>query len=172
MNKDMLPEKFVFGLLSAGERADAVRARLCDADLDREVENLEMAYSSLAGMAGSIDPPAALKNRVMDAVSRSRDGEAKRIFYHPFASGRWRKLFPGVEIRRIWQGGPKLLRCAPASVIPAHDHDEDEYLTVLVGDFLVDGYRFGLGDHLFSPQGTRHGEGTTQDGCVLLLHYG
>ena len=63
------------------------------------------------------------------------------------------------------------VRCAE-SPDPAHEHLEDEYLAVLAGDFSIEGCRYELGDYLFSPRGTRHEQGTTQSGCLLLLHEG
>lgn len=164
-----LPDQFAIGLLSQKERADILRQRLCDSELDSMIDNVEAALSPLAGMAGCIKPPAGLRNRVLDAVGQARAMDAQGKEYHSFASGAWRKIFPGVDVKYLWACGPKLLRCAPISVIPAHDHSKDEYLAVLAGDFTIEGCRFGLGDCLFSPRGTRHEEGTTESGCMLLL---
>lgn len=164
-----LSDKFAIGLLSPAERADVVRQRQYDPELDRMIDDIEAALSPLAGMAGCTTPPAGLKNRVLNAARLIQTSEAEGKSYFPFASGPWRKIFPGVDVRELWVSGPKLLRCAPISVIPAHHHHHDEYLAVLSGDFTIEGTRFGQGDCLFSPRGTRHDEGTTESGCVLLL---
>lgn len=58
MTDKLLPEQFAIGLLSPRERADATRQRLCDAELDLAITNLEATLSPLAGMAGCIEPPA------------------------------------------------------------------------------------------------------------------
>ncbi|MFO1239701.1 MAG: cupin domain-containing protein [Sphingomonadaceae bacterium] len=166
-----LSDKFAIGLLSPAERADVARQRLYDPELDRMIDDAEAALSPFAGMAGCARPPAGLKDRVLNAVQQVQIGEAEGKHYYPFVSGSWRKIFPGVDMKELWVSGPKLLRCAPISVIPAHHHHHDEYLAVLAGDFTIEGTRFGQGDCLFSPQGTRHNEGTTESGCVLLLHH-
>lgn len=167
-----LSDKFAIGLLSPAERADIARQRLYNPKLDRMIDVAEATLAPLAGMAGCVSPPAGLKSRVLDAARQVQIGETDGKQYYPFVSGSWRKIFPGVEIKQLWVSGPKLLRCAPISVIPAHDHHNDEYLAVLAGDFTIEGTRFGQGDCLFSPRGTRHNEGTTESGCVLLLHEG
>ena len=172
MTDKLLPEQFAIGLLSPRERADATRQRLCDAELDLAINNLEATLSPLAGMAGCIEPPAGLRGRVLNAVSKTHSNEAQGKLHQPFVSGAWRNVFPGVDVKQLWASGPKLLRCAPISAIPAHEHLEDEYLAVLAGDFSIEGCRYELGDYLFSPRGTRHEQGTTQSGCLLLLHEG
>lgn len=164
--------RFAIGALSPGERADVARQRLSDPVLDTMIDEHEAMFAPLAGMAGSIAPPPGLKNRVMAAVRRSGHFEGQGKLLYPFASGNWRNVFPGVDMKRLWAMGPKLMRCAPASVIPAHEHLDDEHLVVLSGDFLLEGRRFCLGDHLWSPRGSQHDVGTTETGCVLMIHEG
>lgn len=167
-----LAARYAIGALSTGERSDAARQRLSDPALDRLIDDDEHMMAPLAAAAGDIVPPPGLKGRVMAAVALAGQFEAHGKFLHPFASGNWRNVFPGVDMKRLWAKGPKLMRCAPVSIIPAHEHAEDEHLVVLSGDFVLEGHRFCLGDHLFSPRGTRHGAGTTETGCVLLIHDG
>jgi hypothetical protein len=172
MTDKTLAARFAMGALSPGERSDAERQRLSDPALDGMIDDCEAIMAPLAGMAGNLAPPPGLKRSVMAAVAQAGRFEAHGKQLHPFASGSWRNVFPGVDMKRLWASGPKLMRCAPVSVIPAHQHFEDEHLVVLSGDFVLEGRRFCLGDHLFSPRGTRHGEGTTETGCVLLIHDG
>ena len=165
-----LAANFAIGALSCGERADVARQRLTDPVLDKQIEEHEAMLAPLAGVVGAMIPPPGMKARVMAAIMRSDDfqRDGKQLF--AFGSGNWRNIFPGVDMKRLWATGPKLMRCAPASVIPAHDHLEHEHLVVLSGDFLLEGRRFGAGDHLSSPPGSRHDIGTTRTGCVLLLY--
>lgn len=172
MTDRMLAVRFAIGALSPGERADVARQRLSDPVLDAMIDNNEAMMASLAGIAGNIAPPPGLKGRVMAAVGRAGHFEGQGKQLHPFASGNWRNVFPGVDMKRLWAMGPKLMRCAPASVIPAHEHFEDEHLVVLSGDFILEDRRFCLGDHLWSPRGSRHDVGTTETGCVLMIHDG
>jgi hypothetical protein len=172
MTDKILAAGYAIGALSSGERADATRRRLSDPSLDEMIDDHEAMMAPLAGMAGNMAPPPELKARVMAAVAQSGHFETHGKQLYPFASGNWRNVFPGVDMKRLWARGPKLMRCAPVSIIPAHEHLEDEHLVVLSGDFVLEGRRFCLGDHLFSPHGTRHGVGTTETGCVLLIHDG
>lgn len=172
MTDRILAARFALGALSDGERSDAARRRLSDPALDGVIDDHEAMMAPLAGMAGNMSPPPGLRDRVMAAAAQADHFETHGKQFHPFASGNWRNVFPGVDIRRLWARGPKLMRCVPASIIPAHEHFEDEHLVVLSGDFALEGRRFCLGDHLFSPRGTRHDVGTTETGCVLLIHDG
>ena len=161
---------FALGALSPRERADVAHQRLSDPFLDAQIHQREAMLAPLAGAAGAMMPPPGMKARVMAAIMSSDDfqRDGKQLF--EFGSGNWRNVFPGVDMKRLWAKGPKLMRCAPASVIPAHDHLEHEHLVVLSGDFLLEGQRFCFGDHLSSPPGSRHDMGTTRTGCVLLLY--
>ena len=82
MTDKLLPEQFAIGLLSPRERADATRQRLCDAELDLAITNLEATLSPLAGMAGCIEPPAGLRGRVLNAVSKTHSNEAQGKLHH------------------------------------------------------------------------------------------
>ena len=161
---------FAIGALSHRERADVARQRRSDPALDAQIDEREAMLAPLAGVAGSMIPPPGMKARVMAAIMCSEDfhRDGKQSFQ--FESGNWRSVFPGVDMKRLWAKGPKLMRCAPASVIPAHDHPEHEHLVVLSGDFLLEGRRFCIGDHLSSPPGSHHDMGTTRTGCILLLY--
>lgn len=172
MTDKNLAAQYAMGSLSHGERSDAERQRLSDPELDRMIDDQEAMLAPLAGMAGNVAPPPDLKGRVMAAVAQAGLFGTHGKQLYPFAAGNWRNVFPGVDMKRLWASGPKLMRCAPVSVIPAHEHFEDEHLVVLSGDFVLEGRRFCLGDHLFSPRGSRHDVGTTKTGCILLIHEG
>ena len=169
MSNRVLSAHYVIGSLSPGERADAARQRLSDPELDAQIELQEAMFSPLAGAAGWRAPPAGLKDRVMAAVAASNEFAAWGKQLQPYRGGNWRNILPGVDMKRLWAKGPKLMRCAPKSVVPAHDHDGHEHLVVLSGDFVLEGRRFALGDHLFSPAGSRHARGYTETGCILLI---
>ena len=161
---------FAIGALSPGERADVARQRLADPVLDAQIDEREAMFAPLAGAAGDMEPPPGLKARVMAAIMTADHFQSDGKQLNAFNAGNWRNVFPGVDMKRLWAKGPKLMRCAPASIIPAHDHYEHEHLVVLSGDFLLEGRRFCTGDHLSSPPGSRHDAGTTQTGCILLLY--
>lgn len=166
----MIATNFALGALTPGERADVARQRLSDPCLDTLIDEHEAMLAPLAGAAGDVEPPPGLKARIVAALLASFESRHDGKLVFPFALGNWRGIFPGVEMKRLWTKGPKLMRCAPESVIPAHDHHEHEHLVVLSGDFLLEGRQFGIGDHLSSPPGSRHDAATTQTGCILLLY--
>lgn len=172
MTDRILAAQFAIGALSNGDRTDLERQRLSDPTLDAMIDDQEAMLAPLAGMAGNIPPPPGLKSRVMVAVAQAGNFEAHGKKFNSFASGNWRNVFPGVDMKRLWARGPKLMRCIPGSIIPAHDHLQHEHLVVLSGDFVLEGRRFCLGDHLSSPRGSCHGVGRTETGCILLINDG
>ncbi len=172
MTGSFLPEAFAVGLLSPEERAAVLRARHNDSRLDRRLDDAEAMFAPLAGAAGYIAPPPSLKARILDAVGGTRNAYQHGEVGNVAVPGEWFDLFPGVEVKQLWSAGPSLVRCAPISVIPAHEHLQDEYIAVLSGDLTIDGGRLGAGDCLFSPRGSRHGDGTTRFGCMLLVQEG
>jgi anti-sigma factor ChrR (cupin superfamily) len=65
-----------------------------------------------------------------------------------------------------------MLRCAPGTSIPDHQHPVCENILVISGDLQMGGRDFGPGDMVGSPAGRDHGRATTRVGCVVLIHYG
>jgi quercetin dioxygenase-like cupin family protein len=161
---------FVLGALSPAERGEVEEARRIDPALDREIDTLEAQLSPLTGAAGEIPPPPALYSRIAAALA-SQDREHEGKYSEMVTEGRWLHYKPGIEAKRLWQKRTVMLRCQPGAVLPAHDHDEDEHIVVISGDFVVGGRSYGPGDYHFSPKGNAHGDAFTRGGCLLLVQY-
>ncbi|MCW3848049.1 cupin domain-containing protein [Sphingomonas sp. LB-2] len=167
MTKD-LARDFVFGNLSPGERGEVARARLSNAELDAEIREFEAQLAPLTGAAGDIPPPPALFDRIIDAIDE-HDRELAGKTAQGIDEGIWLPWLPGIEARRMWTPRTVMLRCQPGAVLPAHDHDEDEHIIVVSGDFVVGGRTFRAGDYHCSPKGNPHGNAFTRGGCLLLI---
>lgn len=165
-----LPGYFAIGALSPRERADVARQRRSDPQLDAQINAYEGMFAPLAGKAGDMEPPPELKARIMAAIMAPDHFKADGKQLNAFGAGKWSKPYPGVEVKRLWTEGPVLVRCAPAAIIPAHEHRAHEHLVILSGDYLLEGQRLNVGDHLSSPPGSRHDAGVTQTGCILLVY--
>ncbi|MDF1854597.1 cupin domain-containing protein [Pseudooceanicola sp.] len=79
---------------------------------------------------------------------------------------------PGVEIMRLWQGGPDvaLLRYAPGASVPRHRHRGLETILVLSGSQSDDKGRYFQGALLFNPAGSEH-RVWSEDGCTVLIQW-
>jgi hypothetical protein len=147
-----------------------MRARLSDPILDDEIEALEAQLAPLTGAAGNAAPPADLLDRIVEALEiEQREHEGK--FSQEAREGRWFPYKPGILAKRLWNRRTIMLRCRPGARIPPHDHDQDEQIVVISGDFVVGGRTFGAGDCHCSPKGNAHGEIFTRGGCLLLVQY-
>ena len=78
----------------------------------------------------------------------------------------------GVEIYRLWQGGPDaaLLRYAPGASVPRHRHTGLETILVLEGSQSDENGRYFAGSLVFNPAGTEHSV-WSEDGCTILIQW-
>ena len=162
---------YVLGALGRAERAEVGRDRLVDPELDDEIERFEAQFAPLTAAAGEVAVPAGLFDRVAAAIEAERREFAGKKSVEAW-QGKWLRYRPGVEAKRLWNRRTIMLRCRPGAVLPAHDHDEDEHIVVISGDFVVGGRSFGPGDYHRSLAGNAHGDAFTRGGCLLLVQYG
>jgi anti-sigma factor ChrR (cupin superfamily) len=85
---------------------------------------------------------------------------------------------PGLDhkpLDRIEAGGTRritaILRFAPGTRLPTHDHVGGEEMLVLDGSFGDEAGTYGKGTYVFNPDGSRH-TAYSKDGCVLFLKLG
>jgi quercetin dioxygenase-like cupin family protein len=83
--------------------------------------------------------------------------------------------FPGVEMCQLHGGdrggGSVLMRFAPGSRFPAHDHPAGEELLVLLGSVHLGDALLEAGDYQWTPPGEVH-DVRSQDGALLWIHSG
>ena len=127
--------------------------------------NAEIARDYVLGALGRAERAEVGRDRLVDREFAGKESlEAWQ--------GKWLRYRPGVEAKRLWNRRTIMLRCRPGAVLPAHDHDEDEHIVVISGDFVVGGRSFGPGDYHRSLAGNAHGDAFTRGGCLLLVQYG
>ncbi len=63
-----------------------------------------------------------------------------------------------------------LLRCEPGAVIPSHEHERDEKLFVIEGEFSDGNSVVKAGDFQLSRAGSVHPAVTSATGCLVLVH--
>lgn len=84
----------------------------------------------------------------------------------------WERLREGVEICRLYDGGPSgpvaaLLRYAPGASVPRHRHAGLELIAVLHGQQADEYGAYPAGTLYASPPGSAHAVASEQ-GCVVL----
>lgn len=78
----------------------------------------------------------------------------------------------GVEMCRLWQGGPDvaLLRYAPGASVPRHRHGGLETILVLEGTQSDERGAYSAGSIVFNPAGSEHSV-WSDGGCVVLIQW-
>ena len=88
--------------------------------------------------------------------------------------GLWQDYAPGVQIKILHQE-PKLssmtflVRMAPGSVAPAHDHTQEEHCLVLDGEASMGEHILHAGDWHVALPGSTHHNFSSRTGCLLLI---
>jgi anti-sigma factor ChrR (cupin superfamily) len=80
----------------------------------------------------------------------------------------------GVDVRRLYVDHEErrvtlLVRMAPGSSYPAHEHAAHEECYVLHGDLRVGDLHMHAGDFQRAEKGSVHGVQSTDEGCVLMI---
>jgi anti-sigma factor ChrR (cupin superfamily) len=84
----------------------------------------------------------------------------------------WQKSpIPGVQIRNLYEQKTFLIRMAPKTSYPAHDHPEAEQCLVLEGSITSEGVTAYVGDFTYMPAGSSHHPLYSENGCLLLIAY-
>ncbi len=79
---------------------------------------------------------------------------------------------PGITFQSLrydqeTKAGAILLRMAPGTSYPAHEHTKGEDVFVIEGELIVGTERFPAGSYLYSPPGSTHAP-RTEKGCLLF----
>ncbi|MCC6587452.1 MAG: cupin domain-containing protein [Bryobacterales bacterium] len=136
-----------------------------------ELESLNAAVLQLAFAAPEVQPPASLRDRLLNAIAPLPEG----MHIVRNTEGRWvATAFPGVTMKTLHFDKQtfmvtNLLKMEPKSSIPPHRHTAMEQCLVLEGDVRQDGVAMGPGDYSRNDPQSHHGRIYTENGCLLLL---
>ena len=175
---------FSLGLLEAAEavaydahlkacRACAEEVRACT-ELVAGVVAVA-AEKSLAGLPETLPPPR-VKQELMRRIALANGSSADPAVVLRAHEGRWQKILPGVEVKRLFvdpitKSVTSLVRVAADAIYPAHIHRGLEHLYVLNGDIVFDDHTLSSGDYEVRSANSRHSSATTAPGeaCLLLV---
>jgi anti-sigma factor ChrR (cupin superfamily) len=158
---------------------------------------LEEAATALSALAPEADPPAGLRERLLERVAAPRPGGAaeerapapsptqfwKRWAdraaegpgFVPAGATGWEPVgVPGVLAKGLFVDASldrvtMLVRIAPGSSFPPHRHGGPEECYVLEGDLDDGETRLRAGDYLRKDPGSVHGLQSSERGCVMLI---
>jgi mannose-6-phosphate isomerase-like protein (cupin superfamily) len=126
--------------------------------------------------APDVEPPPSIRARILDRIG----AEARPAASAAMGDGvlvrsddtQWKDApAPGVQYRQLH--GPKtiLVRMAPDTWLPAHDHKFAEQCLVLEGSISSEGVTAYAGDFTFMPAGSVHSALYSQTGALFLIAY-
>ena len=131
-------------------------------------EALAEALRAVKLAAGERD---LMRARILNRVKAGPPDSTTTIRAH---EGIWQDYAPGVQIKVLHQE-PKLssmtflVRMAPDSVVPLHDHAQEEHCLVLEGEASMGEHILHAGDWHVALPGSTHHNFSSRTGCLLLI---
>jgi len=174
-------------LLAAGAlpeaETEAARWRLESAgeEVRADWESLEQTAGLMGLEARAVDPPEALRARLLDRVEDERQPRRPGLVLDDHGvevlrsnQAAWKPIGEGVASRVLTidkQTGFKthMIRMDPGSSVPEHRHGGAEDVLVLSGDLEIHGQSMGPGDYCFAESGSTHRKSVSRKGAMLLV---
>lgn len=169
---------YALGALAQGE-ADRFRQRLnagC-AVCQELVDECRSVVDLLPLAAPEVEPPPSIRSRLMDRIGGDARPSGGAM---PIGDGllvradgtEWKDApTPGVRYRQLNGSKTMLVRMAPDTWLPAHDHQHAEQCLVLEGSISSEGVTAYAGDYTFMPAGSVHSALYSQTGALFLIAY-
>ena len=185
---------FALGCLSA-EESQAFRGKVGDSeDLKAELRQLHKTLEALSTLEPEEKPPESLKQRLMSRIGSTTSvsststqpwkqwnenaipvGHPAGIFTLSAEREEWQETdCHGVTVRKLFLDQARdrvtmLVKMAPGSVYPGHEHHGPEECFVLEGDLQEESFSMKAGDYQRADRGSVHGAQFSEFGCLLLI---
>ncbi len=140
---------------------------------DERINGADLVFLALA--IDPLPPTRAIRERVRERLlARVAGTGGQGAVGTRLAEGEWRRLLPGIEIKRLCvepeQGRETCLwRLMPGAVIPPHPHPIRETCLVVVGDVELEGVTWTRGDWIEIEAGADHGSVRARTESLLLI---
>ncbi|MBK8185087.1 MAG: cupin domain-containing protein [Candidatus Competibacteraceae bacterium] len=168
---EQLAGDYVLGALSGLELTEFEANLARDPKLQQLVAAWERRLTPLAATLPEVEPRAS----VWDAIEAALDdaGPPATVTVRS-GEGEWRTLVPGTEIKVLMVDRDAgfqsfLLRLAPGTRLPPHDHSILEECLLLEGDMLIGDRAYSRGDYHAALPGSRHAPISTRNGGVVFI---
>jgi mannose-6-phosphate isomerase-like protein (cupin superfamily) len=168
---------FALGALPAEEAMRFEQRLAAGCPLCRaELQACERTVTALPLSIPEVEPRPGLRARLLQRIGGREEPKTKS----PFGQGaivrpgdtEWEQLpVPGVQRRALLGGKTMLVRMAPKTWLPAHDHAAAEQCLVLEGSISSEGATAYAGDFTYMPAGSSHQPLYSEEGCLLLIAY-
>ncbi len=122
-----------------------------------------------------IAPPSAISSELKARVmARIRGKKSFDLITIKAEEGEWITLMPGVEKKILNESADGkiqsyLLKMAPGSTFPPHEHVADEECLMLEGEAMFGDLCLRAGDYHVAKKGSKHGLVSTEKGAVAFI---
>ncbi|NNE83840.1 MAG: hypothetical protein HKN28_07700 [Alphaproteobacteria bacterium] len=170
---DGLAAEYVLGTLDGDERRQFAAALASDPELQRLVEEWQQRLQALESGAAEVTPSAGLWDRIEAALEGDSAGLANSVTLHD-GDGEWQQLAAGVEKKVLYfdqaaRSESFLLRIAPGTSLPSHDHSSAEECLVIDGTFDIGDIHLKAGDFHAIDGNTTHPDCYSEHGATLYI---
>jgi mannose-6-phosphate isomerase-like protein (cupin superfamily) len=139
------------------------------------LNDCEQTVAALPLLAPEVAPPPMLRTRLLEGIGvKAAPAERPALEWTLVRAGDtdWEPSpIPGVQYRRLHGRKTMLVRMAPHTVYPEHEHAWAEQCLVLEGSVRTEGEIAYAGDFTYMPKGSTHQPLHTETGCLLLIAY-
>jgi Anti-sigma factor len=163
---------FALGALPAEEAArfEQRLASGCPVCL-AEFQEFERVVTSLPLSVPDMRPDPALRAKLLKRIAEDDGVDVKGVIVRAGDTEWQPSPVPGVQMRSLLDKKTMLVRMAPNTWYPAHDHPAGEQCLVLEGSLSTEGMTAYAGDFTYMPAGSVHEPLYSESGCLLLIAY-
>ncbi len=172
-HNDGLAAEYVLGTLEGDGRRRFAEALARDPELQALVEEWQHRLQGLEPGSSEVEPSAGL----WDKINAALDGAAASLPNSVTLrgdEGEWETLAEGVEKKLLYfdtaaRSESYLLRIAPGTLLPSHDHSSAEECLVMEGTFDIGDIHLAAGDFHAIDAGTTHPDAFSEHGAVIYV---
>jgi ChrR Cupin-like domain len=167
---------FATGALPAEEEKKFQQRLAADCPLClAEVRACERAVAALALLVPPVAPPPGARARLLEALDAKAQSRTSAVgtglLVRAHDTEFEQSKIPGVQTRNLYEQRTLLVRMAPKTYYPAHNHAVEEQCLVLEGSVSSDGVTAHAGDFTYMPAGSSHHPLYSENGCLMLIAY-
>jgi putative transcriptional regulator len=170
MNQNLLEELIVLyllGELSSGE------IEILEREVPKTIQKEFVdSFNSLAYSVPQIKVPQGMKSKILQKIAREEADfvpfRLENLTWNPHP------VVKGVDLALLYSDSTRreasyLVRCAPNTNYPSHQHHSLERILILDGEMEIDGEVYHKGDFLLSRPNSIHAPNTPK-GCLFYVH--
>jgi len=172
-NNEARAAEYVLGTLEGEERRHFIDALVQDAQLQALVTEWEQLLQGLEQMGAMVAPSAELWQKIEAALGGADTGLFKSVTLRA-DEGEWEQLADGIEKKILFfdkaaRSESYLMRIAPGTRLPSHDHSSAEECLVIEGTFDIGDIHLKVGDYHAIDAGTTHPDAYSEHGAVIYV---